>query len=109
VRPSPSYRPFPLESVSGTPERQNDTNVRTVGAKEQDFGLIVQIYEALFDTWALSGDQKIQNTLSHQNVGQLPTKSQGPAGPYVNVFFEAQPGVSAQSIQSKISACTKVS
>jgi hypothetical protein len=102
VRPSPSYRPFPLENVSGTPERQKDTIFLTVGTEEQDFGLIVQIYEALFDTRALSGDQKIQNALIHKCWS---ASCQEPRfRPYVNVFFKGQPGVSAQTIQSKVSA-----
>jgi hypothetical protein len=95
VRPSPSYQPFPLESGLGTPERQNDTDFRTVGAKEQDFGLIVQIHETLFDTRALSGNQKVQNTLPHRCRSASYQESK--FRPYVSVFFEAQPGVSAQS------------
>lgn len=71
VRPSPSYRPFPLENVSSTPDRRKDTNMRTIRAEEQDLGFVIQIHKAFFDPRALSGNEEVQNRLPHRDVSQL--------------------------------------
>ena len=56
-------------------------DMRTIGAKEQYFGFIVQVHQALFDTRALSRDQKIQNGLRHdkgQSLVSFLTKTKAP-------------------------------
>jgi len=71
VRPSPSYRLFPLENVSSTPDQRNDANMRTIRAEEQDLGFVIEINKALFDARTLSGNEKVQNRLPHKDVGQI--------------------------------------
>ena len=41
----------------------NVEKARTVGAEEQDLGLVVQINQAFLDTRALAGDQQVNNAL----------------------------------------------
>ena len=45
--------------------------MRTIRAEEQDLRFVIEIHKALFDARALSGNEKVQNRLPHQDVGQL--------------------------------------
>jgi hypothetical protein len=72
--PSPSCRRSPLKKDTYEHQEVNQTGRRTVRAKEEDFGLVVQIHETLFDTGALSRDQQIQNGLSRQSARQFLTE-----------------------------------
>lgn len=68
MRPSPSYQRYPLHSTPRSVEiDRTELRGHTVGAEEQQLGLVVKIHDLLFDTRCAAGDEKIDNGLANKH------------------------------------------